>query len=274
MDEGKDFETLLEKIYRDRKVDLREYRPSCLMRRIQACLRARKVSTYAEYIDVLDKDPSEYINLFNSAFINVTEFFRDPKAFKAFRDKALAEIINLKEAEGKRIIRIWSAGCATGEEAYTFAIILHELLGERINNFRVTVYGTDIDKEALEKACNGEYSAYALKHVEPNLLNKYFTPRDGGSRGMAVKDNLRAITKFQHYDLIANKPLAHVDLISCRNVVIYFSKELQSKIYAKFYQGLNSKGFLILGKVEALFGEVTRYFEAVDVRERIYRKKV
>lgn len=289
--EDKNFYDLLEKIHKEHGVDITEYRPKCLGRRIFSRLRATQTDTISEYIDYLDKNPAEYKNLMDAVTINVTEFFRNAEVFQAMTKKVLPELIARKKKEHKRVLRVWSAGCASGEETYTLGIILYEYLGDAVNDFIVKIYGTDIDKNVLAKAVEGRYEAAALKEAPPKIIEKYFyldqampraTPSEeqsDESRGSregkyVITDKIRLITKFLHHDLVKGEPLKNIDLVLCRNVVIYFSRELSSKIYAGFYQALNEKGYLVLGKVEALWGEVTRYFRAVDNRERIYQKMV
>lgn len=271
LNEDKNFHSLLEKIHEEHGVDLTEYRPKCLGRRIYTRLQATSSGSIAEYIRYLDENPSEYKNLMDAVTINVTEFFRNPEVFHAIEKIVLPELIARKRAEGKTILRIWSAGCASGEETYSFAILLCEYLKEQTNDFRINIYGTDIDKKVLAYAIEGKYPSAALKEVPLHIIQKYFSA-DG--ENYVIADKVRLITKFMHHDLVKDKPIEHVDLILCRNVVIYFSRDLTHKIYAAFYQSLHTKGYLILGKVEALWGEVTRYFKAVDNRERIYQKMV
>jgi chemotaxis protein methyltransferase CheR len=269
--EDKNFHALLEKIHDEHGVDLTEYRPKCLGRRIYSRLRATGISSIEKYIHYLDIDPEEYHHLMDAVTINVTEFFRNAEVFEAIKKKVLPELIARKRKEGKKIIRLWSAGCASGEEPYTLGILLYEFLDEAFNDFIIKVYGTDIDKKVLAYAIEGSYDASALKEAPPKIVSKYFYLDHGK---YVIADKIRLITRFLHHDLVKGKPIEHIDLILCRNVVIYFSRELTHKIYASFYQALNNKGYLILGKVEALWGEVTRYFKAVDSRERIYQKIV
>lgn len=269
--EDKNFYDLLEKIHKEHGVDITEYRPKCLGRRIYSRLRATQTDSISEYINYLDKNPAEYKNLMDAVTINVTEFFRNAEVFQAMTKKVLPELIARKKKEGKKVLRVWSAGCASGEETYTLGIMLYEFLGEAINDFIVKIYGTDIDKNVLAKAVEGRYEAAALKEAPPKIIEKYFYKEDSK---YVLDDKIRLITKFLHHDLVKGEPLKNIDLVLCRNVVIYFSRELSSKVYAGFYQALNEKGYLVLGKVEALWGEVTRYFRAVDNRERIYQKMV
>ena len=269
--EDKDFYHLLEKIHNEHGVDLTLYRPKCLGRRIYSRLRATKCDSIAEYMDYLGKNPGEYKELMDTVTINVTQFFRNHEVFEAMVKEVLPELFERKKKEGKKVVRIWSAGCASGEEPYTLAIMFHEFLKEKINDFNIKIYGTDLDQNALDQAKAGQYDLAALREMPPQLIKKYFILDDGK---YVVADKVRLLTAFMKHDLVKGKPLEHIDLILCRNVVIYFSRGLSSQVYASFYQGLNPKGYLVLGKVEALWGEVIKYFQAVNNRERIYQMKV
>ncbi len=270
--DDKDFYPLLDKIHDEHGVDLTEYRPKCLGRRIYSRLRATGNQSIKDYVLYLDRNPHEYKLLMDTVTINVTQFFRNAEAFEAIKERVLPELIERKKKQGKKILRVWSAGCASGEETYTLAILLSEFLGKSLDNFTIKIDGTDIDQNALSQAIEGIYGGQTFKEMPPILKQKYFLPMTDGR--FVVSDKIRLMTKFVKRDLVKQAPLEHMDMILCRNVVIYFSRELTHKIYASFYQSLNDKGYLILGKVEALWGEVTRYFKAVDNRERIYQRIV
>lgn len=271
VDDDQYFKVLLDKIHQDHGLELHDYRSKCLGRRIQSRLRATGNISLKEYIDLLDSDPEEYKKLLDAITINVTEFFRNPTVFTRVRELVLPELIKRKKEEGKKFIRVWSAGCSSGEEAYTMAILLSEFLGQDLDGFTVKIIGTDIDKKVLEKAILGEFEPEMLKEVPPNLLKKYFVP---SGRNYIVSDRLRMLTRFQHHNLVNDHPLINIDIILCRNVVIYFTRDLTAAVYAGFYEALSDKGYLVLGKVEALWGEINRYFKAVDQKERIYQKMV
>lgn len=260
---------ILQKLYKERGVDVRDYRYKCLRRRINTRLRARGVFTYKDYAAVLNRDPSEYDELLNVVTINVTEFFRNPETWKVIEEKILPEIIERKTKRNQRIIRMWSAGTSYGEETYSLSMLMHEILGARLNDYIIKIYGTDIDKECIEKAELGEYMPESMKEISPKRLKKYFY-FTGNS--YIISDPVRLITRFRHHDMVLNKPIMHVDLVICRNVLIYFQRKLQDEIFQKFYQALNTDGYLVLGKVESLWGEQQRLFESVDTAERIYQK--
>lgn len=250
-------------------LDFSLYRRGTLKRRIESRLRATGCSDYLSYIAVLNRQPQEYDRLVDAVAINVTEFFRDPETFEALKGFVIPEIVRLKAAQGRRIIRAWSAGAAQGEEAYSLAILFLEVLGEEFERFQVKVYGTDIDPTSLTQAKAGLYPPSALRRVEARILKRYFHPV--GDR-VAVAEEVKALTRFHPHNLVSDAYLQHVDLILCRNVVIYFTRPLQEFVYSNFALALNGGGFLVLGRVESLWGNTAGTFEPANLRERIYRK--
>ena len=267
--EDKELDFLLFKIVADRGVDFRQYSRKYLKRRIAVRMRANQVNTYLEYFQLLMNKPAEYEKLFDALTINVSEFFRNPEAFKAIKIIVLPNLIRSKKEKGSRLIRIWSAGCAGGEEPFSLAILLKEMLREKIDGFHISIYGTEIDKESLNRAEQAEYLPMSLKEVDRHLLTKYFTPVDEKFR---VKDELRELVKFQSHNLVSDKPLNKIDIILCRNVVIYFSRKLQERLFMDFHNALNRDGFFIMGKVETLFGQANNLFKRVDLKEKIFQK--
>ena len=204
----------------------------------------------------------------------MTEFFRDSEAWEVLSKKVLAEIIrqkieNRKENEDlKPVLQIWSAGCATGQEAYSAAILLDRLLKNKMDDLKVDIWGTDIDRESLLKAQQAEYKPDVLKGVSQDILNKYFD-FDGD---FMVKYYIKDRVHFKSQDLVLDEPLRQMDLILCRNVAIYFERPLQEKIFMDFYNGLNEEGYLFLGKAETLIGPAQEKFKTVDRSWRIYQK--
>jgi len=262
------FLALQKKIFKERGLDLSQYREKYLKRRIDVRMRETRAQTYLEYMIVLKRDPSEYDRLLDALTINVTQFFRDGGTFKIIKDDVLRKIISAKQKKNKKIIRVWSAGCASGEEPYSIGILFNEILGSKVDCFFISIYGTDSDANSLEKARAAEYENNSASEVEEIILRRYFR-YDGKYK---LKEEIKQMVKFKHHDLISDEPLTHVDIILCRNVIIYFSKELQQKLFKKFYEGLNKGGYLILGKTESLRGEPARMFQLVNMSERIYQK--
>jgi len=265
---------ILEKVHQQRDFDFRGYKESTLKRRIERRLRATKAESYQQYTQVLDTDPGEYTKLIDNLTIQVTEFFRNPEAWQIIREKVLPEIIRGKTEDRKRnesnkpMLRIWCAGCATGEEVYSAAVLIDQLLGKSKNDFEVNIWGTDIDKESLLKAGRAEYKPDTIKAVSGDILNKYFDFYDNFRTKSFVRDGLY----FKSHDLVLDAPLQQMDLIICRNVAIYFEKPMQEKIFTDFYNSLNEKGYLFLGKAESLIGPERERFKLINKRWKIYEK--
>lgn len=269
MNKNSELQFLLDKIRRNRGLDFSLYRERTLRRRIGSRLRLTGCSDYLEYIAYLNRHPEEYDRFLEEITINVTEFFRNPETFAAIEKKVLPEIIKSKQLDSNKTIRVWCAGTSYGEEAYSVAILFFQALQGKIADFNLKVYGTDIDPSCVERAKVGLYEPNHLKEVSRYILNKYFL-KEGENH--QVKDEVRQLTEFKVHNLISDSPLTNLDLILCRNVVIYFTKPLQEFVYSLFTKGLNKNGFLVLGKVESLWGYPKEYFEVFDSRERIYRK--
>lgn len=264
-----EFLVLQKRVFQERGLDLSQYREKCLKRRINLRLRATGANTYPEYLAVLRREPSEYDRLFDVLTINVTNFFRDKAVYRVIKETVIPELVSSKERQKKKLIRIWSAGCASGEEPYSMAILFHQVLGKRIGNYLISIYATDIDKKVLEKAKRAEYEDDNVSKVDENILSRYFNH----DLKYSLKEEIKQMVKFRHDDLISGKPLTHLDIIICRNVFIYFTKGLQAKLIDKYYEGLNQDGYLIIGMTESLPGESARLFRPVSIRERIYKKK-
>lgn len=262
------FLALQKRILKERGLDLAEYRDKCLKRRIDVRLRATGARSYVEYITVLKKDPTEYERLLDALTINVTDFFRDMSTYKVIEEMIIPELIAQKKSQRKRIIRIWSAGCASGQEPYSMAILLHKILGERIGEYLVSIYATDIDEKVIRKAEKGEYEAGDVSEVDAKILKRYFDH----NLKFSLKEEIRQMVKFMRHNLISDRPPGRLDMIVCRNLLIYFSRALQVKVFDKFCESLNRGGYLVLGKTESLAGESAGLFQPVSIRERIYRK--
>ena len=267
-DSGEELRDLLEKVYHERGFDFREYRESTLTRRIGRRLRARGVETYASYAHLLDKDPSEYDRLFKDLTINVTSFFRDEVAFRALQEIVLPTLIN-KDTGTPRNLRIWSAGCATGEESYSIAMLLLEMLGPEISQREVTILGTDVDTEALHRAREGWFTPKNVENIRPSLLDRYFVPEGDGFR---VYSALKQLITFETHDLVTDSPYSALDLVVCRNVLIYFTPTLQTRVLKAFHDGLKEGGFLLLGKAEVLLGEAKTNFNCQDIKAKLFQK--
>lgn len=257
---------LTEKLLREHAVDFRDYKPTSLGRRVQRRLDATSCKDMACYLALLDKRPDEYAKLVDSILINVTQFFRDPEAWEVIKSEVIPHIVAEKHPGDQ--IRMWSAGCATGEEAYSLAIQLAEIMGPRVSEYDIRIYATDIDDDALAIARRAEYSDDAVKDVPTEILNKYFTK----NARWTLKRDIRKMVIYGRHNLVTDAPISHVDLIACRNVLIYMSVDLQNRVLSKFHYGLDPRGYLFLGKAESLL-TASRLFKSVNDRWRIFRKE-
>lgn len=259
---------ILEKIYRERGFDFREYRKTTLTRRMGRRLRATGAVNYEQYSTILDRLPNEYTKLFDDLTINVTSFFRDKPAFTALEEVVLPELLDGKGGE-ERDIRIWSAGCSTGEEPYSVAILLLEYLRSAAKGWEIRVLGTDVDPKAVDKARNGVFPRADVEGLGPKLRKRHFSEEREGFR---VKKGLRGLVSFEEHSLLADPACIDQDLILCRNVLIYFSPTLQVHVFKHLYKGLRQGGFLLLGKAEVPTGEIRGLLQCVDKKAKLYRK--
>jgi chemotaxis methyl-accepting protein methylase len=261
-----EFDALTAKITRDRGFGCASYKEKCLRRRIAVRMRARGVHTYRDYARVLDADTHEYDRLLDALTINVTRFFRNPEAWAALDGKVLAPLM----AEGKGPLRVWSAGCASGEEAFTLAILLQRraaTAGRRAR--RVEILGTDIDKASLDAAAVARYPEAAFADTPADIRAACFP----GGAPFVVPEAARALVRFARHDLLADgAPGGPFDLIVCRNVAIYFDKRSQEALWDLFHDALVPGGVLMQGKVETLPASQRARFEVVDARERLFRR--
>ena len=264
---SKDFEDLLSYLRTARGFDFSSYKRATLMRRIEKRMQAVNVDSYAAYLDYLQVDQDEFAQLFNTILINVTGFFRDPDAWEYLRDNVVPLI--LERRSGEEEIRIWSAGCASGEEAYTLAAIFADAMGVDTFKKRVKIYATDLDEEALQQSRQAVYAARDLEAVDPELLKRYFEPLDGGR--YAFDRELRRSVIFGKHDLVADAPVSRVDLLVCRNTLMYFNSEIQEKVLGRFHFALNEGGFLFLGKAETMITH-GNIFAPLEMKRRVFVK--
>jgi chemotaxis protein methyltransferase CheR len=267
----KDFITLKKQIFRCTSLDLGQYKDTYLQRRIGVRMRCCGSKEYSDYSNFLDSHPTEYDQLLDDLTINVTQFFRDPIVFKAMEEEVLPLLIYDKIKEGKNDITIWSAGCSSGEEPYSIAIMLRELLGEELNNFNVNIIGSDIDDASLEAASVGKYLPRQVTNIKKEYLDRYFTLE---GEMYQISQDIMDMVDLRKIDLIASKPPARFDCIFCRNVVIYFTREMQEHLYMKFFGSLNQGGYFVMGNTETLVGEAAHLLTTFKSRERIYQKDV
>ncbi len=261
-----DVEELLEHLRDSRGFDFGDYKRTSLLRRIQHRMKQLGVASYAEYIDRLQVDADEFTALFNTILINVTGFFRDPEAWDRIRSTVLPEIL-AEKAPGEPI-RVWSAGCSSGQEAYSVAILLAEALGPERYLEQVKIYATDIDDEALMQARHAVFDETETRGVPDDLKSAYFERRD---RKYAFRPELRRTIIFGRNDLVQDAPISRIDLLICRNTLMYFNAEAQSRILGRFHFALVPRGVLFLGKAEMLLSH-GHLFEPLDLKRRIFRR--
>lgn len=264
IDQG--LEALLDYLRRTRGFDFSAYKRPSLTRRIQKRVGMVGSGDFAEYMDYLEVHPDEFMELFNTILINVTYFFRDDLPWEYIKNDIIPRIL-----AGKRDtepVRVWSAGCASGEEAYSVAMTLAEALGEEQYRDRVKIYATDADEGALAEARAGVFSPSKVEAVPPDLLEKYFDKNDSG---YVFRKEPRRNVIFGRHDLIQDAPISRVDLLICRNTLMYFNAEAQSKILLRFHFALNDSGFLFLGRSEMLLTR-SSLFVPVDLKQRVFKK--
>lgn len=241
------------------------YKEKCLRRRIAVRMRARGIHGYAAYGQLLDADPAEYDRLIDALTINVSKFFRNPEVWEVVGDRVLPALAGLPDPE----IRIWSAGTASGEEAYSAAMLVQDRAGMHgwdANRFRIL--GTDIDRESLSVARTGEYGEFAMTDTAEAVRERWFD----AVPAWRVRDGARRNVRFEELDLIRDPYPQDQHVIFCRNVIIYFERSIQEQLFRRFHEALVPGGFLVLGKVEALFGAAASLFDTIASRQRVFRR--
>ncbi|MFH9069325.1 CheR family methyltransferase [Streptomyces alboflavus] len=250
-----------------RGFDFTGYKRSSLGRRIRKRMSDIDVRSYADYRDRLETSADEFSALFNTILINVTSLFRDPDAWTFLQREVVPELLADKEPHDE--IRVWSAGCSSGEEAYSLAIMFAEALGVEEALNRVKIYGTDVDEEALRDARTALYSAKSLEALPAELREKYFE-QNGAQYGF--RPDLRRRVIFGRHDVTRDAPISRLDLLVCRNTLMYFNVEAQAQIVDRFHFALRESGHLFLGKAEMLLNDADR-FEVVSMRQRVFRRR-
>ena len=249
--------------------DFSLYKRNTLYRRIERRMGIHQIATIAAYVRYLQENSQELDLLFKELLIGVTSFFRDPGVWEHLRDQALPALLAGRPAG--RALRAWVPGCSTGEEAYSLAMLFKEALdkGRRRGNFALQVFATDLDRDAVDKARQGIYSDNISADVSPKRLQRFFSKEEHGYR---VRREIREMVIFAPQDLIMDPPFTKLDLLSCRNLLIYLAPELQEKLIPLFHYSLNPKGLLLLGSAETI-GGFTDLFASLDGKARIYRRR-
>jgi len=255
---------IIKKVRETTGINFGAYRGNFVKRRLRVRMHRNTVNTFGEYLKILNSNPEEYTLLLRDLTINYTKFFRDPDVFILFKNEILKKI-----KSSKQIIRVWSAGCATGEEPYSIAIALLEAMQNSRVPISIKVYASDIDETALSEAKRGVYAVSKLENLDKRLIRKYFIKL---SEGYSIKEEVRNLVYFKNENLLSPLRYMSLDAIFCRNVLIYFSKEAQVDIFNKFYTYLKPSGLLIIGKTESIPINMKNIFECIDERKRVYRK--
>lgn len=273
MDEVKDpenIEQLKKKVSELIDFDCNKYSDSFLARRFFIRLRKNNILTYKEYIPILIKSREEQEELKKELTIHVTHFFRDKDFWNALKDEVIPTLCEEKKEKTQHTINIWSAGCSSGEEPISIAITFLEALGPKTQDYRINILGTDYDSEILKKALNANYEEQQFRETDAKIKEQYFTKTAAGT--YTPKPEITSMIKYKQADLFSNTE-RNMDMIFCRNVVIYFDRDAKRMLYNKFYESLNPGGYLILGKTEYLDGEAREKLKIVNMRERIYKKE-
>jgi len=257
---------LAKMINADTGFDILQYKERPLKRRLAVRLRACQLNSYQEYAQRLAQDKAEYPKLLDALTINVTNFYRNPETYKAVSDRVLPLLASRPDPGTP--LTIWSAGCSSGEEPYSLAILWREFAGESGASRPCRIIATDIDRQSMDKARQGIYDQNSMNEIPSELVSRYFKTM---SKSYILSEEIKRMVEYRHYDLLEPSPYSGLDLILCRNVLIYFSRQAQEFIFESFKKSLRPGGFLVLGKVETLFGQVKESFTPFDPKERIYQ---
>jgi two-component system CheB/CheR fusion protein len=268
VEEVQDFEVLLNYLWESFGFDFRSYKRCSLMRQVRRRMKVVAIARYRDYIHYLKEHPEEFPVLLEFILVNFTGFFRDPLVWEHIATEIIPRIIANKTSN--ELIKVWSAGCASGEEAYTLAILLAEALGVEQFKQRVRIYATDLDPEAIHQARQGTYSSNRVLGVPPAILARYFERID---ENYIFRQDLRRSLIFAQLNLLQNAPMSKVDLLLCRNTLMYFTIEGQIRALVRFYFGLRDTGFLVLGNTEMPTSCTnSTLFNLVHQQHRIFTK--
>ena len=262
-----DIATILQLLRKRSGVDFSQYRHATVMRRIVRRMLLHRMDTHAEYVALLRANPGELDHLYDDLLIGVTSFFRDPEVFEELRTVGFPVLMRRRTTDTP--LRVWAAGCSGGEEAYSLAIALIEFLEESKHDVPVQLFGTDLSEAAIARARTAWYPESIAKSVSNERLARFFVSERGGYR---IAKSLRDLCVFSRHDVANDPPFSHLDLISCRNVLIYFEPELQRRVLPVFHYALEPHGLLVLGTAESTRA-VGELFEPMSKRHRIYRRR-
>ena len=257
------YKNILSKLKEKKGVDFNQYKPSTIERRIERRMVALKIIKISDYYSHIVQNIDEIELLFKDILIGVTTFFRDGDSFYILKDHILAYLKNKKDKN----IRIWTPGCSTGEEAYSLAIILSEILGVDIGTYKIQIFATDVNEDSLCFARKGTYPESALLALDKKFQNRYFTVKNGHYE---VNKSIRSMVVFSRHNILKDPAFLRLDLIVCRNLLIYFSQALQKKLFPEFHYALNDEALMFLGKSESV-GHFQSYFKTIDKKWKIYK---
>lgn len=262
-----DFRALRDLLLEKRGFDLAMYKDRCIKRRIATRVRALGFNSAPPYIDVLRRNEAELDVLMAALSVHVSQFFRNPSTFATLEGRILPELIRRAAGSGRRELRLWSVGCAGGEEPYSLALLVDELAPRDV---RVSILATDVSHPVLEQARQGLFDPLRLTEVPEAIRDRYFETE---GRNYRLAERICKMVEFQRHDILTSREYPAADLILCRNVLIYFSREKQENILTRFAAALPVGGFLVLGRAETLLGGARQLFQPECSLERIYRRK-
>lgn len=267
-EEEKVIRRILNQIHRVTGFDARQYRAPTLKRRLERRLLSTKSKSFKVYLELLKKNPSESHKFLDDLSINVSDFFRDRRIFTTLKEKILPNLLDEISVRNGKMIRIWSIGCAKGQEPYSLAIILKEMMKNEKKELKISIHATDINKALLTQASKGLYQKKEIKNIPKKYVNKYFAKID--KNGFQTKDNIRKLIKFRQHNIINEDISGKFHLILCRNLFIFFTPELQKKTFRKIHSSLKKDGILVLGTAET--PKDGNLFRNLSSRDHIYQK--
>ncbi|MHB9115967.1 MAG: CheR family methyltransferase [Thermoleophilia bacterium] len=266
----KEIERLTEKIERERNLDCGQFRQTYFRRRVATRMRATDSANLSRYMSVLDTDGDEWNRLIATLTVNVTEFFRDRSTWEFLARDVCPSLLRSKDRRGQSFIRVWSAGCSAGQEPYSLAMLFTEAASEERSQATVRITATDYDRDCLAKAKAALYSEDEAAGIDRSRRLRFATREAEGYR---MSRELRAMIRFTHLDLFSDHDQRMMDMVLCRNVLMYFTPEQQLLVLRQFSRALNPGGYLVLGKSEKLRMELSGAFVNVSLGERVYQKK-
>lgn len=261
-----EIDSIKKEMLKSSRIDLNNFKLPFLIRRITTRMMARGVRTGSEYFRLLSEDPLEPLSLYKSLSINVTECFRNPEVWEVFSTSIIPKVLKNKNMDSP--IRIWSAGCATGEEPYSLAMMLKYAIDSR--NIELKIAATDINQASINIAKTGKYELKGLKNMPSHLFSRYVKKLDDDL--YQINDDVKKSVNFQYGDILSTH-LNSLDIIVCRNLLIYYARDEQELIFKKFYDCLNKNGFVVLGMDETMIGTIgSKLFKVIHPRQRIFEK--